>query len=373
MKTVSCLAAFGILAFVAAPRCWSETNISYTVDLLSNIDGGLEAGTRYIDLFQIDHSWTSDDESLQFFASAIHANGSAATGELVGDAQAVSSLETGFETTRIYEAWGQVSLGSTSLLAGLYDLNGEFDVLDSAGLFLNGAYGMGWDIGQSGRNGPGIYPFTALALRGDYRGKNFTVRLAALDGVPGDLDDPERVDFDLRRTEGAMLIGELEHRVDNGKLLFGAWSYTEHLPKLEDEASTAPSRSVYLRGEYTFSPTGTLGTPSTFFRLGWAEGEVNTFSEYASAGLVLAGALAQRPDDQFGVAFSYSGLSEQAAASLGADREDGELNVEVTYAFAITEKLTIQPNLQYIASPSGDPAISDAVVAGVRIGFSMAF
>lgn len=76
----------------------------------------------------------------------------------------ISNIETGVRATRLYEAWLETGLGERgSLRAGLYDLTSEFDVLETANLFIHSAHGIGSDIGLSGLNGPSIFPVTSRA------------------------------------------------------------------------------------------------------------------------------------------------------------------------------------------------------------------
>jgi porin len=63
----------------------------------------------------------------------------------------VSNIDAS-DAWKIYEAWLKQSLFQDRLpvLAGLYDLNSEFDVIESAGLFLNSSHGIGADYSQTG-------------------------------------------------------------------------------------------------------------------------------------------------------------------------------------------------------------------------------
>ncbi|KQM94346.1 hypothetical protein ASE70_11115 [Sphingomonas sp. Leaf22] len=98
---------------------------------------------------------------------------------MVGDAQVVSSIETGMPLLRVLEAWVE-HVGRDdrwSAKAGLYDINSEFDALQTSLLFVNSAFGMGSDLGTSGRNGPSTFPGTGLAIRGQARlGRALTLR-----------------------------------------------------------------------------------------------------------------------------------------------------------------------------------------------------
>src|SRR3546814_12299182 len=70
--------------------------------------------------------------------------------DLAGDVQAVSNIETGVRALRLYEAWIDQKIGdAASIKLGLYDLNSEFDALDTAGFFVSSPNGIGTDIAQS--------------------------------------------------------------------------------------------------------------------------------------------------------------------------------------------------------------------------------
>src|SRR3546814_14116465 len=85
--------------------------------------------------------------------------------DLAGDVQAVSNIETGVRALRLYEAWIDQKIGdAASVRIGLYDLNSEFDALDTAGFFVSSTHGIGTDFAQSGRNGPPLFPATSLEL-----------------------------------------------------------------------------------------------------------------------------------------------------------------------------------------------------------------
>lgn len=70
-------------------------------------------------------------------------------------------------TWKIYEAWFQQKLfgDNLSILTGLFDLNSEFDLIETAGLFLNSSQGIGSNFSQTGLNCPSIFPNTSLWLR----------------------------------------------------------------------------------------------------------------------------------------------------------------------------------------------------------------
>ena len=94
------------------------------------------------------------------------ANHGGSISELTGDIQSVSNIEAE-NSWRLYEVWANVPIKTLngSLLVGLYDLNSEFDVINTGGLFLNSSHGIGPDFSSSGVTGPSIFPYTSLAVR----------------------------------------------------------------------------------------------------------------------------------------------------------------------------------------------------------------
>jgi hypothetical protein len=89
---------------------------------------------------------------------------------------------------RLYEVWADWTFGASdaSMRFGLYDLNSEFDTTEARSLFMNSTFGVGHELGQTGHNGPSIFPSTSLALRmalgqhGFWQGEE-AVRVAHLD------------------------------------------------------------------------------------------------------------------------------------------------------------------------------------------------
>jgi len=72
------------------------------------------------------------------------------------DAQGVSNISAN-NTWKLFEAWYQQNLfhEKLSILAGLYDVTSEFDVISSASeLFVNSSFGTNPTFALSGKNGP---------------------------------------------------------------------------------------------------------------------------------------------------------------------------------------------------------------------------
>mgnify|MGYP001793214305 CR=1 FL=1 len=379
-RTVAYALVSGIAAFTCGATALANPQIEagYTADIFVNGGGGIHDGVRVADLFEViaSKSWQAfgQEEGITFNLYAVHANGGAPTGDLFGDDQTVSGIETGFETTRVNEAWVQLAGARASFRAGLTQLNSEFDVLESANFFVNASHGMGLDIAQSGENGPIEFPFTGLAVRGDYAfTDNTKVRVILADAVPGDLDDPRRVAIGFDDEDGFLVVAEFERSGDWGKLLAGYWQYSEEFeaigsPGLVDDGNAGG----YVRGEVVVPTGGASGDLTIFGRLGLADGEFNKYDHYISGGLVRSGFWNARPDDAAGIAFTYGGVGDPAKRADDT-LEDGELNIELSYAAQIAPRISLQPNIQYIINPAADSTIDDALALGVRLGVDLSF
>lgn len=79
--------------------------------------------------------------------------------------------------------------------------------------------------------------------------------------------------------------------------------------------------------------------------------------EDAAAGLVYQGLLPGRDDDVVGLGVAWARLDQG-----GKGRE---IATEISYKFQVNSHVTVQPDLQYITSPSG--LFRDSLVVGLRI------
>ena len=145
----------------ALARHGVELDLSYTGDVVANTHGGEARKTEYLGTIDLTLAWDSDAwferDFGTFFVYGLWNHGGQPS-RAVGDVQATDNIEAP-DAIRLFEAWWQKTLlARTSLLVGLYDVNSEFYAIDSAELFLNGSFGMGGELGNSGITGPGTFP-----------------------------------------------------------------------------------------------------------------------------------------------------------------------------------------------------------------------
>ena len=378
------------LAVVLAQPAHAEqqsfvASIAYTGEAWSVLDGGQRPGERYLD--NLDLQLTVDLEravgwqGAKMFVYGLYNNGTAFSGDLIGDLQGVSNIETGIEALRLEEAWldQTFAAGHASLRLGLYNLNSEFDASLVRGVFIDPSHGIGPDFGQAGLNGPSIFPATSLAIRGawTFDGGAYA-RLALLDGVPDDPSHPKRTTVDLRESDGAVVGAEAGVASENDRVLsLGVWMFTA---AFDDLTRTAPSGAPLRRhdngGAYA-SAEGPLWSRedrdpfdvSGFIRIGVAADDINPIARYAGAGLVATGPFDGRPADKFGLAVAIAEVGDKyralTRASFGSSAAR-ETNVELTYQAPLVDGFVIQPDLQWIIDPGATARTRGALVFGVR-------
>jgi porin len=359
------------------------TDIVYKGDVMGNVSGGVKEGARYLDnldvLFALDGEKLIGSKGTTGLIHLLNNNGGQPNEDLVGSAQGIDNIEVPEATAKLYQAWIQQSFmeDKLSVLAGLYDLNSEFQVTETSLLFLHSTYGAGTDISQSGQNGPSIFPFTSLTARVKYQpSADSYMQAAVLDGVAGDPTNDRGTQIDLGDNDGALLIAEGGYSSGNKKLGVGIWHYTREFDDHVDTDSLGNpeqdhSQGIYFIGQYPlYNEPGAEGQGlSGFGRLGFANGDVNQFDYAWSAGVVYTGFIPGRDAGQLGFAVAgahNSSKFEEASELAGFPVDSTETAFELTYNDALTPWLSLQPDVQYIVNPGTDPSLDDSLVLGMR-------
>ncbi len=386
---------------------WLAPALTYDGAAVANLRGGLRRSSTCVGNLHLKLTATGDPlgwPGASAFADLLTIHGGRPS-QLVGDAQGVSSIE-GPSGTQIEELWLQQNFqgSKASLLLGIYDLNSEFYRLQSAGLFLNSALGIGPEFSQSGVEGPSIFPRTAAGARLAIRpAAGMVVRVALLDGVPIARPDGSRAAFGsgdgwlgvaelawLSRADEAHegrspardRIGRFSSLAPYGdKIAIGAWHFSGRYRDLVD---TDPAGQPTLRrgtsGAYALGEHLLLGGEddvakrlAVFMQAGMADARTNRFGWHLGAGLVASGWGLINDADQIGVSITRSTngshyTRSQSAQGIATGR--AETTIEWTYLSQLSKHLSVQPDLQYVRHPNTDPSITDAWVLQLRFELS---
>lgn len=348
-------------------------DLAYIGEVWRNIDGGIDTGSEYLD--SLDITVEAHLGPGMVYLHGLYNNGGVLSERRVGDAQVISNIDNG-EVFRLFEAWYGHSYfdDRASIKLGLIGLDSEFDVIDTAGLFINSSHGTGAELAQTGENGPSIFPSTSLAVRFIYQPTPaWTFRLGAFDAVPNDPDDPDRMSLSLG--DGALLIGEGNYTSPSGlRFGLGTWGYTSKFDTLDPNDI---AREDGNWGAYGFVEGDIGENLRGWARYGIADNtDINPIESYLGGGLVYTGLFAGRPSDQVGlaVATAYAGSATKAVARQADESvSDSEINVELSYRAQITDWLALQPDIQYVINPGIVDDSEDAFVVGLRFELTFGF
>jgi porin len=361
---------------------WSFTGV-LNLDGLANPTGGISQGAKVLTKAAVSASYDGSQQGhdgLSGLISVQYVNGTRFSLTNVGDVQGVDNIEaTG--ATRLYEAWLAHNYGDSSKgwKVGFVDLNTDFDTQETGALFLNSSDGIGPELSHSGKNGPSIFPTTALAVTAYFRpNPKFTIRAGIFDGTAGSPDHPGRFAVRLSGDDGALFIAQIERRFDSGlRLETGAWAYTAFFDDLHRlDASGNPVREQRSRGAYATVEGRLLHGAddrgmSGWIRAGLADPIVQSVSGYFGGGLVYTGLIAERASDQAGIAFNHAIVDPGDPLNPTISRKSSETTIEASYRYDAKDWLAIQPDVQFIHHPFGNSAIPDALVVGMRLNFTL--
>lgn len=392
----------------------------YIGEVLADTSGGMQRGAIYdgrlefvldADLDKL-AGWTGFTAHLNAFQ--IHGRG--LSSHEVGNIMTVSNIEA-LPSTRLYEAWLERRLLDDRLAIRFGQLAADTQFLTSepAGLFINGTFGwpaiMASDLPSSGPAFPLATP--GISVRYDATPRH-SLLLGVYNGDPAgpgsnDPQERDRNGLNFRIHDRPFVMGEAQFRHGGqekggglqGTVKLGAWMhfgdfddlrYSNDGRSLADPASNGePRRHEHDYGLYAVVDQQLYRLPGTdkgvdaFLRIAGAPSDRNLVDYYFDTGLTFSGFLRSRPDDTFGVAFAYGHISNRAS-TLDRDQvmfsgtptpiRDYEAALEFTYSARLTQRWTVQPDLQFIfhpggnisnpADPSGTVPIRNAVVVGVR-------
>lgn len=363
------------------------------VDALRNARGGMGSGSRAISNLDLKlgidlekaFDWAGASALIHVLDNRGNGLNQAYTGALAG----VSNIEVPVGTTRLFQAWLQQGFADEKLqvLAGLYPIDSEFFVIESAGLLINPTFGTPGDLALT--RGPSIFNNSAFGLRVKLQNeeKSLYAMGAVLDGIPNDPAHPKRTAVKFDAGDGAFYIGELgwkpaatDHAFGGftgekydgvSKLAFGAWQYSAKTADQLNADERHHQQGAYVFTERTLFGLGEPGRDvGVFARLSKSDGNTIALDNNINIGMRARGLLASRPDDALLIGWTRSRLASKyrrAELNNGNDTARYEDMLELSWRSAITPYLAVQPVLQSISHPGGAASAERATVLGFRL------
>lgn len=380
--SIKTIIALGLSLMFASKPAFAETKdapptlsvaIRETFDAWA-VPAGVHPGTAVLSKFQLSGTLSGDKIGLQGWSA--HAQIFRFDGQLLsshmGDIQTADNLEA-VPVTRLFEAWIARQWGeenrSIAIRAGLIDLNSQFDAVDPASLFINSSHGIAPDLSRSGRNGPSIYPVSSAGVTlTAVPSSRLTFRLGAFDGVSGDPDRPRA--FVAERFgghDGVLTIAQVDYFLSKERRIeTGIWRYSAAVPGIDRE--TAHDAGVYASIEAPLSVAPRL---TGWVRAGIANQHAQTVAGYIGVGAVQQGTFDGRPDDRLGIAIAHAVIGSPAVERFSLYH--AETSLEVSYQVKLSERIAVQPDIQYIRHPAGVANAPDALGLGLRLVLSTGF
>lgn len=354
---------------------------TYTSQVWGNVAGDNRTGTTYAGLLQfgteIDFEKLSGWHGLTFNTTWIWINGGNATTDYTGALFPASGTEAP-NGLRALDLWLQQKFFDDllSLRAGMFNADRDFTVSDVGALFLNSAFG--WPILYNGQlGGPPAYPFAAPGLFAALEpAGGWKLQAAALQGtVWPPSDNPAGFYWRFDRMNGILFLGETHYAWSqaplpgiakigimmesgypdyvgtDGEAWGGSFFYGIIDQSLWRESGTAPDSP---QGLAWFTRAGFTGTPDR-----------SPLTALFNTGFSWTGLLPTRDDDAVGIAFVWARLTPGQTSGLEGNGRGNEFVIETTYQAQISPFISLQPDLQLLIQPGGNPAVPDAFILGL--------
>jgi porin len=299
----------------------------------------------------------------RFFLLAQNTHGQGITEDFVGDTQVISNIDSGDNIAQVSEYWWEFGLldDDVTVRLGKQDLNTEFLLMDLAEDFIQSSFGL-----SPSSAGLPTYPDPSMgAVVLGQLTPSLRLKLGIWDGLA------DGGGWGFSGNDVILLISELEYKYSfwNGSLpgildlgiayntdgnvsgvpFPSEWGYYIQLEQLIYRENCCDPEDAQGLGVFASYLPRFGGGPATVSTL-------ETIEDSAAAGIVYRGLIPGRDDDVVGAGVAWARLNQG-----GTNQETA---VEVFYKAIVTPSMSVQPDIQYIVTPSG--IHPDALAVGVR-------
>ena len=367
-----------------------------TTEVFGNPSGGARQGIIADGLFNtaldvdfdpLTHGAVQD---LTFHTEAEYIYGDSLSEQYVGDFSDTSNIAA-FNTLRLDELWVQKLFWDKkfSLKVGNMAVDDEYFQSNSASLFIGGTFGAFTFVANNIVNAP-VYPVASPGVRLQFLPTAQTYVMAGVYGLDDNSDQATNnqngLRFALNGRSGMLVMSEagfLLNQGTNDKGLQGTYRIgsfvdTGNHTTFESQAAFANGTGLLQRVGTNYGVYGVLDQQvytqnnqivSFFVRSGGAPSNTNFVDYYIESGFNFTGFIPGRDNDVGGLALARSHVSgdySDAQIAQGNPPSTAETVIEATYKVQLAPWWSVQPDLQYIVTPSGVEGSHNATVLGLR-------
>jgi|CXWL01.1.fsa_nt_gi porin len=369
---------------------WAGSPVTVGVDI--SIDGavGLSGGTeshgRSANASALTHiDWAQAVNADHPVRLAVHASLLALSGRgpserWLGDFLAASNI-AGEPGARVFSWWLEAARDRWSLRSGALVADEEFTGTVVDGSFLNSSFGWPAFISANTLNTGPAYFLAAPGLRLQCDiGDSGAWRIGVYDGDSFDSPsgDPSvnhhGLHYRLGGGQGWFAITEVALGRGAMRIKAGGWLHTSAFADMSDPLREHRGNfGAYAIIERTLAgTTGEAGNMEYYLRLGASPRDRNPIAWAFESGLAWTGLLPGRPVDVAALGLTHAAFGRPYVLSAVATdptggQPDYEQVIEASYAYSWTDRITMQPDFQFIRHLGGRAGRGDALIFILRL------
>ena len=337
----------------------------YTGEVFTNTRGGISTkdSTQYLGLLDLGFEWDFDENDAflpgKFYLLAQNTHGQGITTDYVGDSQVVSNIDSFRNIMQVSEYWWEFDLldSDVTVRLGKQDINTEFLLIDRAADFIQSTFGLSPSTAYPTYPAPSMAAVALIQINEHWQLKTGLWDAFTSGGGWG-----------FSGNDSVVAIGELEcsYALAEGVLpgVFAVGAVYESAGVIEGD-HVSPVQEYIIQAEQVIyrerhsddDAIQGLGVFAGYYpRFPGSQISPKSIGDSYVAGATYTGLIPSRDRDVLGTGLSWVELFQ------GGTNE--ETVIEVFYKAQITPCVRVQPDLQYVGTPSG--IYRDALVAGFR-------
>ncbi len=359
-----------LLEPIFGPRPAINVEPVYYGEVFTNTKGGVSTNgaTRYNALLDLPVVINFDkmDAPLpgRFFLLAQNTHGRGLTQDFVGDTLVLSNIDSGNNIMQVSEYWWEFPLfeDNVSVRLGKQDINTEFKLLEYAADFIQSSFGLSPSETAPTYPNPSMGVVVLNQLTDSLQFKIGVWDSLAEGGTWGfSGNNLHTVIAELQHTH-ALDGGQLPGSVEIGAGFFSSGDVNgESLPEAHGYYVQV-QQYVFREFDCCDNSLQGLALFGSFFPRFGESGDIDRGIENSLVlGMTYRGPIPGRNQDVVGVGYAWAKLNQ-------AGPNDEEV-IEFFYKAQLTDFMSLQPDLQFIGTPSG--IYPDSLVAGFRFEIAL--